>query len=372
MWYHADTTAGRTVSTVGSIVVGLHGGDDQVANHYFPWAPDQGKITALKGYGVYRKLFWWQKLLKPLPYDTGVRGHVRPLGIDDKRLVHLLHDNGGGLGGPGPYVSAKLSDVLGQDVTVAPSLEPGTAGGNLDSRLEAAILSYDGSRVLGAAATLDQRLVLSEEAGISFTSERSEFAPTPRFGFVSFMSPALGGVVVLGGNDLTTGEATPTLHIFRNGQGWLSPAIRGTKLGAVRAAVYSPADKNIWLVDNDEAGKLRIVKLNPFTGAAQVAGTYEWNAASQVRQGMGVNPDGTVLLYTSSGSTTRVASLAVVNKQLVATTLNTLAGGHAGPPATATGEYSFLSVDDSGRTKAVRRLTSLTPSANTALTEFFK
>ena len=79
-----------------------------------------------------------------------------------------------------------------------------------------------------------------------------------------------------------------------------------------------------------------------------------------------------MLLYTSTGSTTRVASLAVVNKQLVATTLDTLEGGHAGPPATATGEYSFLSIDDSGRTKAVHRRTSLTTSANTALTEFFK
>lgn len=74
-----------------------------------------------------------------------------------------------------------------------------------------------------------------------------------------------------------------------------------------------------------------------------------------------------MLLYTSTWSTPRVASLAVVNKQLVSTMLDTLEGGHAGPPATVTGEYSFLAVDDSGRTKTVHRRTSLTSSANTEL-----
>ncbi len=373
MWYHAETASGRTLASVGPTYVGLHGGDTQVANHYFQWAPDHAFIASLKGHGVYRKLFWWQKLFHSLPHDPGTpRQHARAIAISETE-VDLLHDNGGGLATSDGLVSAKATERMVSDAVVLATIaEPATLPRNLDARLEAAILSADGSTLLGTLASNKHGITLGDEQGIDLSELPGEYSPTPRHRFGAFLSPALGAVVVVGGIDDVTGASANGLHLYRPGMGWVAPPLRGATIGEVRGAVYSPADQTIWVLETPSEGKLRIMRVSPFTGAVSVAGTYAWDASTSLHHGLGVAEDGFVLLYSSSATSTRVAKLGIVSKKCVATTLDSLEGEHDGPISGALGETSLLAIDGLGRVSAVHRRTTLTAAANATLTGFFQ
>jgi hypothetical protein len=373
MWYHADTESGRTSPYAGSTYVGLHGGDTEVANHYFRWAPDQAFISHLKGHGVYRRIFFWEKLIRPLPHDPGApRMHARPIGISESE-VDLLHDNGAGLATSDGLVSPKAAEQLafgGQ--YLAPVTEPSGLPRNLDPRIEGMLLSADGASVLGVLTSDANGIRLGEEEGLALSESPGEHSPTPRHGFAAFVSPGLGGLVVVGGLDDATGAPASRLHVYRPGLGWAAPPLRGATIGDVRGAVYSPADGMIWVLETPSEGKLRIMRVSPFSGAVSVAGTYTWDAAASLHHGLAVAGDGTVLVYSSGATSTRVAKLAIVSKRCVAQALDTFEGAHDGPMSGANGEVSLVGLDSQGRVNGVHRKTSLQAAANVLLTGFFQ
>lgn len=186
------------------------------------------------------------------------------------------------------------------------------------------------------------------------------------------MSTALGAVVVIGGVDSVTSQPTPTLHLYRFGQGWFAPVLRGEALGTVLAAVYSSTDRSIWVLATPSEGKIRLSRIDPFEGLVSLAGEYEWNSTTHDAFGLGVDAFGNALLSSASSHGTRLATLALSKKRAMACTLNTLEGRHDGRIFATRDEVSLVAVDTLGRVSGVRRIEELTPISLSPLTEMFK
>lgn len=368
MWFHAFTGLGDT-QTSG---IGYHG--PQLANHYLDVSPSERNINSLKGHGIYKKLWWWQKLFRVLATDSVYRPHGRPLGLSSAGVVHMLHDNGGGEELDAVTTEALrnyLSYAQSDSIVVAANVEPDVSPKAIHSDIEAAFVSYDGTTIWDVAiAQPDGKLGLGYEVGFGFQGNAAVVggAPPARHGFLSIFSPALGGVIVAGGLDNTTNEELNTVHLFRNVVGW--SAFDGS-FETIRAVSYSPLYRKIFIVT--AAGTTaKIHSIDPWSGEVLTHGTYSWVPANVPGDSifLSVDKTGSLLLTTSRNDGTSTTAGVVLDpppinngpRALSITHMVTIAASqHMAPSATGT-EYSFVLDDGAGKTTSILRLSEL-PSA---------
>ena len=375
MWHHARTPIGETEPNAGATYVGLHGGTD-LPNHFVPIAPDLAFMSSkMKAIGKYRHLWWWQKLVDPLPPfldDPSPRPHPRPLGLDDARVAHVLHDTG--MGREAEEISPSLAALLGTDLLIAPMLDPETVPRNLVDTIEAAVLTADGTEVLDFVVSDDKTLRLGSELGWSVGGGAGALhAPGPREGAIAFLSSALGGVVVAGGVLPGTSTPTPSVHLFRPTLGWVGLSPSTGALVEVRAAIYSPSDGRVWVLDAKDEEHVRLVRIDPLTNQADEVGVYPWNRATHLRHMLSVDVDGGVLLTASTllaSETVRVA-LDATGAAVGTARLNHQFAQSVAPFAGRM-EYSFVAEDEAGNTTAILREASLLTVPAFSLAELFQ
>jgi hypothetical protein len=357
LWHHARTNIGYTQGMVGSFAVGARQEDgSDLSNSFERLAPDEPFVLATKPIGKYRHLWWWQKLVDPLPPfldDPQVRFHARLVGLDEDKETVLLHDMGSG-----EVADARLAEGARSHLRehfVAGSLEPEAAPRNLAREIEAAVLTNDGTQVLDLLVSHENRLEAGKDVGMSDTSGRSEQAPSPRHGFISFLSPALGGVVVAGGSD-DRGKPTPSVHLYRLGMGWLTVNFP-YELSDVRAAVYCPHDGMLWVLNARDEGTMEVVRMNPLTGEERRGGTFAWNPSTFDSYQLSLDTEGKVLLVASSATSSRTMRIeeSPVDGELVGTGRLMHEHPQHMPPISAFGETSFVREDADGRIVGIDR-----------------
>ena len=396
LWHHARTFIGDPEDTIpGGAYVGLHepqlpnpnaGEPDRskwrhatpgLSNRYERIAPDEAFTLQTKPLGRYRHLWKWQKLVDPLPPiadDTVRRHHVRFVGIDDDKVSHLLHDDGGGEV-LGARVSAALADISGEPI--AGIAEPDGVVRHVVDGLEGAVVSHDGTSIFDFVVNDGNVLRRASELGWDVTGATSGDAPSPRTDFVTFTSAALGAVFVGGGRVPDGSAPASTVHIFRPGLGWAEITPAGGGFIDPRAMVYSPVDGKLWVLDNVKRARgmnpavLTLYRVDPMTQETETMGDFAWSAASVPRLFLSLDTTGHVLLTTSRASTSQVTRLDVTGGAVVAS-------GHASleletheAPAAGFGELAFVKRSADGVVHGVHRLTTL-PAGTVSLGSMFQ
>ncbi len=396
LWQHAATFVGDPEDTIpGGAFVGLHepqlpnpnaGEPDRskwkhatpgLSNRYERIAPDEAFTLQTKPLGKYRHLWKWQKLVDPLPPvadDTTLRHHVRFVGIDDHKVNHLLHDDGGGEV-LGARVSAALADISGEPV--AGIIEPEGVARNVLESLEGAVLSHDGTSVLDFVVNDGNVLRRASELGWDITAGPTGEAPSARTDFVSFTSAALGAVFVGGGRVPDGSAPARTIHMFRPGLGWAEVGHTQSAFVDPRAMVYSPVDGKLWVLDNVKRARglnpaiVTLYRVDPMTQETESMGDFAWNASSVPRLFLSLDTSGHVLLTTSRAGTSRVTRLDVVGGAVAASGHATLELEAHEAPVSGFGEIAFVKRSADGMVHGVRRLTAL-PGGTVSLGSMFQ
>lgn len=396
LWHHARTFIGDPEDTIpGGAYVGLHepqlpnpnAGEPNrskwrhatpgLSNRYERIAPDEAFTLQTKPLGRYRHLWKWQKLVDPLPPvadDTVRRHHVRFVGIDDDKVSHLLHDDGGGEV-LGARVSAALADISGEPI--AGIAEPDGVVRNVVDGLEGAVVSHDGTSIFDFVVNDGNVLRRASELGWDVTGASSGDAPTPRTDFVTFTSAALGAVFVGGGRVPDGSAPARTIHMFRPGLGWAEVGHTQSAFVDPRAMVYSPVDGKLWVLDNVKRARglnpaiVTLYRVDPMTQETESMGDFAWNAASVPRLFLSLDTSGHVLLTTSRAGTSRVTRLEVVGGAVAASGHATLELEAHEAPASGFGEIAFVKRSADGMVHGVRRLTAL-PGGTVSLGSMFQ
>lgn len=378
LWHHARTPIGETEPNAGGgagAYVGIHGGTD-LPNHFVPIAPDLAFLHSMKAVAKYRHLWWWQKLVDPLPPFAGPgfrKPRPHPIGLDDLAAAHVIHDTGLGRDIE-PTLSRALRKGLTRAFVAAPILEPETAPRNLVDTLEAALLSADTSDVVDLVVHDGPTLRLGSELGWDVHGGDLPGAPPPREGAITFLSPSLGGVVVAGGVEPGTTKPTPSVHLYRPTLGWVRVAPSTGAFTNVRAAIYSPADQHLWVLDAIAEDRIDLVRVNPFTHEVEKVGGYSWDAQTYVRHTLSVDLDGGVLLTASTAFTSKTARVALLQAggEATGSARRVFEFPQSVAPFAGRLEYSFVAEDTAGNTTAVARYPDLPAVAPFSLQEFFQ
>ena len=374
LWHHARTPIGYTEPWAGALIVGVRGEDGRdLSNSFVPLAPDSPTAFVTKVVGKYRKLWWWQKLREPLaPFldDPRPASHARLVGLDDDSSVLMVHDIGGGEE-VGPHMSEDAQRSVAKYV-VAASLEPEGSARQISKEVEGAVLSEDGTRVLDLLVSDAKSLRTGTENGWSVASEPSLDAPTPRTGFTAFFSPMLGAVVVAGGRD-AAGSPDGSVYVYRFGIGWhrVRPDVEFVD---VRAAIFSPADGMLWIVNAANETKVQIVRIDPLTGETGRAATFAWDPTLYPTHTLGLDSNGKVLLVASSTNTSKTMRLEVnpLDGKIRGTGLLQHEFPQSTPPVSAFGETSFVREDTAGQVVGIDRSHTIPIGATLSVAGMFK
>ena len=372
LWHHARTPIGFTQPETANGPVGIRGEDGRdLSNMFVALSPDQATVSLTKPIGKYRKLWWWQRLVDPLPPfldDPRVRAHARPVALDEDKAGVVIHDIGGGEVADA-WLSELMRTLLDKHI-FAGSLEPEATPRQLAREVEGAIISDDGTRVLDLLVNHERQLALGKDHGLGTESEPSSEAPSPRSGFISFLSPALGGVVVAGGQT-SQGRAAPSVHVYRFGVGWFKVNF-AADLEDIRAAVYSPHDHMMWVLDAHGDGTMHIVRMNPLSGEQGEGKVLSWNASLYSDFQLSLDASGKVLLVASSAATSKTMRVEEVGGALLGTGRLQHEFAQHYAPLSAFGETSFVKVDTDGRVFGIDRSHDVPVGANLSLEEMFE
>jgi hypothetical protein len=373
LWHHARTDIGYTIQDAGGTYVGKRGDDgSDLANQFVPIAPDEAKMLLTKAIGKYRRIWWWQKLtdpLGPLLDDPRPVYHARPMGIDEGNRAVLIHDIGGGEDATAflsPDVKASAEGRI-----IASSFEPAGTPHQLSKSVEGAIVADNGTRILDLLVNDKKTLKTGTEMGWHVESGDSSEAPSPRTDFISFYSPMLGGVVVAGGKD-QAGKPIGTVHLYRFDLGWIRIPTTFTN---VRAAIFSPADGMLWVLDAVSKTSMRLYRIDPLTMTVGRDASFTWDASTFPSHHLGLDANGKVLLVANMSTTSSKTMRLEVNPldgKLIGTGLLQNEYRQSAPPIAAFGETSFIREDAQGRIVGVDRSRTVPSGATLNIAGMFK
>jgi hypothetical protein len=188
----------------------------------------------------------------------------------------------------------------------------------------------------------------------------------PRQGFAAVFSRSEDRAFVLGGRDVSTGEALHDLWMRPvEGPGaWSQFTLDGFEVGSVLTATWSYLDHRLWMVDEvpvDSEGDMeaRLYRVEPYLGAVQLVGAWR-HQPERDRVSLVLDRDGAVLLVTSS--TTRAAHSVVrfeatpyAARKPLRVSLRHWPGALAGAPFADAAGYSFALRGPEGTAQLERR-----------------
>ncbi|HZJ67872.1 MAG TPA: trypsin-like serine protease [Kofleriaceae bacterium] len=367
LWYHAKTEIGRTQSLVRRVPVGLHlngagGGANNMANSYFDVRPDEAYKSGYGGTGLMRQFYLRIPDGDPAPDEDVFRARMRPLVAEELTLPAFIVEDDGSAREAGPHVSDWAQGYLNYPYFAwLSAAEPPGVLSRIDDRIAGVAVDMYGTSVQEGMLLDGEQLSTMQEIGDwSFHSAAEDTsAPGPREHWIGTFSRSLGGVFVIGGTDLWTGEQLHDINLWRYGVGWQRLTIDGIEKPV--AAVFSPVDQRLWLLHEQADGATRLVRVDPFTGFAESVGA--WSRDESVWDGhrLDLDRNGNVLLIASSSSQRRsqVASLAISNGAAVARVLDRDVPYTTLMPLVDQREYGFIEVDDTGAVTTIQRKTVL-------------
>ncbi len=254
----------------------------------------------------------------------GVLG--RTLDSGDQYLSRILLAVGDAANG---QVATLLNDGTLQLVTdrVGPALRSSLASGAVwvsaaesspnigqgTTEPAALALSTDGTQILdrvlqSPSGVFSLRDLERGEVVGAMSATAQPFGPAPRSDFQAVYSRALGRLFLVGGNDLTTRQATHDIWWFDlDAYQWNRVALDGYAPERVLAATYSYRDRHLWVLDDYKVGafrRARLVRIDPATGQSEQIGA--WPRAIWPRDGvfdkhwLMLDSDGNVLFVASS------------------------------------------------------------------------
>lgn len=232
-------------------------------------------------------------------------------------------------------------------------------------------MADNGTKILDLLVNDEKTLKTGTEMGWHVESGDSSEAPSPRSDFISFYSPMLGGVVVAGGKD-EAGKPVGTVHLYRFDLGWIRIPSTFTD---VRAAVFSPADGMLWVLDAASPTSMKLYRIDPLTLTSGRGASFVWDASTFPSHHLGLDANGKVLLVANTNSTNSKTMRLEVNPldgKLIGTGLLQNEYRQSAPPIAAFGETSFIREDAQGRIVGVDRSRTVPSGATLNIAGMFK
>lgn len=188
-------------------------------------------------------------------------------------------------------------------------------------------------------------------------------------------SRAAGGIFLVGGDDPTTGQPRQDMFFRTLTGGWqsLPSVLPGTNLcpttgsvpalGRIRAATYSWADRELWIVDETLDGRLRLARIN---GAGSLQQIAAWpNSGLYDATVLTVDRDGGIILTQAkaNGAGFVSAKLDVTNDVPSVVAKSSSALRLAAPPVVSSRSYAFVVETVGTNSTHIERLSAL-PTSN--------
>jgi hypothetical protein len=178
------------------------------------------------------------------------------------------------------------------------------------------------------------------------TFELAELAgggPPARSGFAAAWSRTAGALFIVGGAD-ASGTPLADAWTWRPGVGFTRAEVdRAYAPTAVEAAVYSPRDSRLWIIDRTHVGR-RLIRLDPFTGIVETAGDLPYGSDLESVY-LATTTAGDALLVGGIGTRYRIVRLGVQpfspGARVFAAARSEGQGAPLGPPAVANGKLSL-------------------------------
>lgn len=365
LWYHAKTEIGRTQSQVRRIFVGRHdngvgGGANNMANSYFDVRPDEAYWNGYAGTGLMRQFYLRIPDGDPAPDEDVFRARMRPLVAEDLSKPAFVAWDNGSAREAGEHVSEWMQSNLNYPTYAwLSAAEPPGVATRLDDRIAGVALDTYGQNVYEGALLDGRQLRAMQELGdASFNSFSDGNGPGARQGWIGSFSRSVGGVFVVGGTDVWTGEQLHDVHLWRYGVGWQPVEIPGLEKPV--AAVFSPVDQRLWLLDEKANGTSQLVRIDPFTNTFESLGVWANDTSVWDGHRLELDRDGNPLLIASSASlrASQVASLGW-NGAVFARVLDRDVPYTTQMPLVDQNEYGFIEVDQTGALGAIRRKAAL-------------
>lgn len=373
LWYHSLSNVGDdTHGTVNGTYVGYHG--QGLANHYFDIKPDMAYRRFYVGTGLMRQFFFLiHTLPDPAPYETVLRSRIRPLvAVSEGEAPHVLEDHGASWEATEMMSSNVAANLAFPGIVWVSAIEPSSVAANLDDRVQAMGLSWDGSVVYDTVLYEQGMLISGVDVGYPSSIGAAD-APSQRTGFVAVLSRSAGGVFVIGGRDYNADVDLHDVHLWRPDVGW-STIVPSIELGPVEAATFSPADGKLWILER-RTDSYSLLRVSPWTGETEQLGTWTRGAVWD-QHFLAVDRDGYPLLVASSRANqqSKAAPLRVDDGRVYAGKVD-----QESIPYTTSGpivdkdEYGFIVRDETDAvTSVVRRANLVGTIGLYSLSSFFQ
>ena len=290
--------------------VGYNGAN--LANHYWPLAPDKPFHYTMPGRGWRLPLFFlWKTLPDPAPLDQidlwdRVRNRVLPLVFDQVAgKVYRIDDAGYGIDMTAAMSPGVLQHAANPNVRWLSAVEPSATAGAGALSPVAVLASADGTTILDTVRVSANGVALArEERPVDMLESvaSSSFAPAWRSGHAALYSRVADGIFVLGGRIGASGELAGDAWFASLGGSWRQLDLKGATLGNVTAATYAFRDRKLWAIDLKGTGwrrTMRLLRIDPHAGGVQVVASWPYLGLFD-RQWLVVDREGDVMVVASS------------------------------------------------------------------------